>query len=164
MTPPMTTNTRMALPTVTLNRRPPSPSAPEAPEPDGSSGPYNLRREQLYRFIERYIGEHGIAPTIREMQAGVGYYSTSMVSYDLRHLFEKKRLIKTAPDGSARGFTLAVAVDSSKRVVQLEAVLTELREAIREAAFNGLTIKEARELQRELLAKIDGALVSEVRA
>lgn len=130
-----------------------------------------MRREQLYRFIERYIGEHGIAPTIREMQAGVGYYSTSMVSYDVRALIAEGKLIKTAPDGSARGFILATAVDTNKRmarlgqrVAQLEAVLADVREAIREAAFNGLTIKEARKLQSELLAKFDGALDGEVRA
>lgn len=140
-------------------------SAPEAPEPNGPSGPYNSRREQLYRFIERYIGEHGIAPTIREMQAGVGYVSTSMVAYDLRALFAAKRLIKTVKDGSARGFMLATTVDTNKRmarlgqrVAQLEAVLADVRTAIRESNFSGLSIREARALKAELLAKFDGAL------
>lgn len=122
------------------------------------------RREQLYRFIERYIGEHAIPPTIREMRDALNYSSVSMVSYDVRALIAEGKLIKTAPNGSARGFMLATVVNTSKRVAQLEAVLAELRTAIRESNFSGMSIREARALKAELLAKFDGALVSEVRA
>lgn len=92
------------------------------------------------------------------MQAGVGYYSTSMVSYDLRALLLAKRLVRTAKDGSARSFTLATTVDSGRRVAQLETTLADLRAAIRESNFIDLNVKEARALKAELLAKFDGAL------
>lgn len=41
--------------------------------------PPTARQSDLLRFIQRYTAEHGKAPTVREMVAGIGVHSTSRV-------------------------------------------------------------------------------------
>ncbi|MCS6774778.1 MAG: transcriptional repressor LexA [Anaerolineae bacterium] len=47
---------------------------------------------RILDFINRYVEERGMPPTIREIQQGAGLSSTSMVSYHLRAL-EKANLL-----------------------------------------------------------------------
>lgn len=42
----------------------------------------------LYEFLCRYIDRHGYAPTLREMQMGIGWESINSVSYRLTQLEE----------------------------------------------------------------------------
>jgi repressor LexA len=59
------------------------------------------KQVRLYNFIQRYEGEHGYAPSYREMQNQVGFSSTSVVNYNLAKL-ETLSLIERDPN-VARG-------------------------------------------------------------
>lgn len=59
-------------------------------------------RERILRFIIDYIQQHGYAPTIREIGAGVGLKSTSSVMTHLMKLFAEGKLETDAPEGSPR--------------------------------------------------------------
>lgn len=65
------------------------------------------RREAILTFIEKFIDEHGYPPTIREIGAGVGISSTSLVQRYLLAL-ERDGLIKRQP-AIARGIRLVGA-------------------------------------------------------
>lgn len=49
-------------------------------------------QQRILAYINQYMEEHGVPPTIREIQHGTGTSSTSMVSYHLKGL-ESKQLI-----------------------------------------------------------------------
>ena len=49
-------------------------------------------QQRILAFINHYMEENGVPPTIREIQSGTGTSSTSMVSYHLKGL-ESKQLI-----------------------------------------------------------------------
>jgi repressor LexA len=49
-------------------------------------------QQRILAFINHYMEENGVPPTIREIQSGTGTSSTSMVSYHLKGL-ESKHLI-----------------------------------------------------------------------
>jgi len=53
--------------------------------PDGLSE----KQQDIYRFLERFIGEHDYPPSIRDIQQGCGISSTSVVDYNLKRLEEK---------------------------------------------------------------------------
>lgn len=60
--------------------------------------------QALYEFIRRYIARHGYAPTLREMQTGVGWQSVTSVRHHLKQL-ERVGLIER-DYGAARGIRL----------------------------------------------------------
>lgn len=71
------------------------------PQPRKPSG---LTR--VYRFIVSYMtAHHGMAPTIREIQAGADISSTSMVTYYLRKLADQEKIVYVE-EGLARNFYL----------------------------------------------------------
>ena len=43
-------------------------------------------RARMRDFIAQYIARHGFAPSVREIQRGVGLHSTGAVHYQLRAL------------------------------------------------------------------------------
>ncbi len=53
-------------------------------------------QQRILAFIQDYIEAHGVPPTIREIQRGVGFSSTSIVSYHLRALERAQRLNRYA--------------------------------------------------------------------
>lgn len=58
----------------------------------------------LYAFLRRYLKRYGYAPTLREMQAGVGWASPNTVTYRLHQLEEVKLIERDY--GAARGIRL----------------------------------------------------------
>lgn len=62
------------------------------------------RPRAILGFILAFIRSHRYAPTIREMQDGLGVSSSSVIAYNLKHL-ETAGLITRAPD-TARGIVL----------------------------------------------------------
>ena len=59
-------------------------------------------RERIVSFIIDYISQHGYAPTVREIGAGVGLRSTSSVNAHMRRLFKDGKLETDAAEGSPR--------------------------------------------------------------
>lgn len=59
-------------------------------------------RERIVSFIIDYISQHGYAPTVREIGAGVGLRSTSSVNAHMRRLFADGKLETDAPEGTPR--------------------------------------------------------------
>ena len=53
--------------------------------------------EQVYDFIVDFRRQHQVSPTVREVAAGVGISSTSVVAYHLDKLLEDGRLQRTVP-------------------------------------------------------------------
>ncbi|MCS7051781.1 MAG: transcriptional repressor LexA [Thermomicrobium sp.] len=51
------------------------------------------RQQDILAFIRSFIDEHGYPPTVREIQAGLGISSTSVVDYNL-NVLEYLRLIR----------------------------------------------------------------------
>jgi hypothetical protein len=49
--------------------------------------------QALYEYLRRYVGRHGYAPTLREMQAGMGWSSVNVARHYLKQL-EKAGLIE----------------------------------------------------------------------
>ena len=62
------------------------------------------RTDQVLRFIERFVAEHGYGPTIREIMDGTDISSTSVASYNLHKLRREKRI--QFADGAARSIRL----------------------------------------------------------
>jgi len=62
------------------------------------------RQRRILQFLERFIGEHGYPPSIRQIQTALGLSSTSVVDYNL-DLLEKRGLIRRQPR-SSRSITL----------------------------------------------------------
>ena len=62
------------------------------------------RRQQILEFIQRFIGDSGIPPTVRDVQKACNISSTSVVDYNLR-ILERDRYLNRRPD-VARGIEL----------------------------------------------------------
>ncbi|MCS7087974.1 MAG: transcriptional repressor LexA [Thermoflexales bacterium] len=71
-------------------------------------------QQRILAFIHDYVETHGVPPTIREIQHGVGLSSTSMVSYHLRALERAQRLSRYAR--RSRGVVLREVHPSSEIV------------------------------------------------
>lgn len=62
------------------------------------------RQQQILDFIERFLDENGIPPTVRDIQRGCSISSTSVVDYNLR-LMERDGYLKRRSE-VARGIEL----------------------------------------------------------
>ncbi|WP_461834825.1 transcriptional repressor LexA [Desulfothermus sp.] len=62
------------------------------------------RQKQLLEFIEKFMSEHGMAPTIREIGEGIGVKSTGAV-YDILKRLEAKGYLQI-PKGTKRSIKL----------------------------------------------------------
>ncbi|MCX7623136.1 MAG: transcriptional repressor LexA [Thermomicrobium sp.] len=51
------------------------------------------RQQEILEFIRAFVDEHGFPPTVREIQAGLGISSTSVVDYNL-NVLEYLKLIR----------------------------------------------------------------------
>ena len=51
-----------------------------------------MKRQEIYFFIVDYIKEHGYAPTIREIGAGVNLKSTSSIHMHMTKMFTEGML------------------------------------------------------------------------
>lgn len=58
------------------------------------------KQEEILAFINQFSAEHGYAPSVREIAAGVGLRSTASVSYHLDRLRDQGML--TGPAGKKR--------------------------------------------------------------
>ena len=67
--------------------------------------PMTKRQKDAFEFIERYINERGIAPTIDEIAAAIGLRSKSGVSRIVSGLVERGALIRFP--NRARGIAVA---------------------------------------------------------
>jgi repressor LexA len=70
-------------------------------------------QQRILSFISRYMEEHDVPPTIREIQKGAGISSTSMVSYHLKAL-ERANLLNRY-ERRSRGVVLTQAHRISPR-------------------------------------------------
>ena len=59
-------------------------------------------RKHILEYIVSYITEHGYAPTVREIAAGVGLKSNSSVHRHLLRMFDEGMLETDAEAGSPR--------------------------------------------------------------
>lgn len=53
------------------------------------------RQQDILRFLYTFSQQHGYYPTIREIGDGVGIESTSVVSYNLKHLVKHGYLLNS---------------------------------------------------------------------
>ena len=60
----------------------------------------SARQEAILGFISGYRSEYPFAPTVRDIQEGLGVSSTSVVEYNL-NILERRGYIRTWP-GQAR--------------------------------------------------------------
>jgi len=51
-------------------------------------------RERVYQAIVTHIDQHGMSPTMRELQEAVGLPSTSMIQHHLKALAREGRIIR----------------------------------------------------------------------
>ena len=70
------------------------------------------RQKRVYRFIERFINQHGYAPSHEEIRQGLGMSTKSLVSHHLKTL-ERKGLIEREREIS-RGINIPGRVRSFK--------------------------------------------------
>lgn len=59
------------------------------------------KQKKILEFIRQFIGEHGLPPTIRDIQQACSISSTSVVDYNL-HILQREGYIRRIPD-VARG-------------------------------------------------------------
>lgn len=76
------------------------------------------RRKRIVNFIERYFATHFRAPTVREIRAGAGIDSISMVVFHMRALVKSKDVIDTGEHGESRRYVPAWLPDAVKREMQ----------------------------------------------
>ena len=76
------------------------------------------RQEQMLEFIGEFMDEHQFPPTVRDIQAGCGISSTSVVDYNLR-LLQRDGHLRRLPEVS-RGIELLGSHKRSRRdIVQI---------------------------------------------
>lgn len=63
------------------------PKMAAAPSQPNLAGYTNITRT-LYEYLRRYVENHGYAPTLREIQRGLGWGSVSSVRHHLKVLEE----------------------------------------------------------------------------
>lgn len=66
--------------------------------------------ESMYEFIRSYYEDHGISPTVREIQDALNISSTSVVAYRIKRLVEDGRLIKVHNRSAARNIIPTVSL------------------------------------------------------
>lgn len=64
------------------------------------------RNYAIFCYVKMYIMQHGYAPSIREICAGVGVKSTSSVQMHIRKLIELGKLETDAPIGTSRALRI----------------------------------------------------------
>jgi len=69
-----------------------------------SKRPMPARRRRILGFIQEFIGENGIPPTVRDVQKACDISSTSVVDYNLR-ILDRDGFLNRRPD-MARGIEL----------------------------------------------------------
>ena len=60
------------------------------------------QREDILRFIVKYMKEHGYSPSVREIGYAVGYKSTSSIKSQLDTMLALGMIETEAPRGTAR--------------------------------------------------------------
>lgn len=60
-----------------------------------SPRPLSKRQRQVYDFIRRYLAEHGVTPTYREIAEAFGWASLATVAEHLDHLEAKGYIVRT---------------------------------------------------------------------
>ena len=60
------------------------------------------KAEQILDYVNQFVQQNGYAPSVREIGAAVGLRSTASVSYHLRQLQEKGRLLVPGAKGRKR--------------------------------------------------------------
>lgn len=75
----------------------------------------STKQEQLLGFMREFRADHSYMPSVREMQVGCGFSSTSVVDYNLR-LLERDGYIRRSPDIS-RAIEL-VADETGPRLIE----------------------------------------------
>ena len=121
-------------------------------------------QQRILAYINAYMEEHGVPPTIREIQHGTGTSSTSMVSYHLKGL-ESKQLINRY-ERRSRGVlphtmnraTLrdVVSIPLVGRIVASEPAPTPEADALRDA-------ENSVQIARSLVGSEDGLYALEVK-
>lgn len=71
------------------------------------------RQRNILRFIDRYIGDNGFPPTIREVGEATDIDSTSVVNYNLNKLVDAGFIDRTA--AKSRGLRLLKPIPGSRR-------------------------------------------------
>lgn len=66
----------------------------------------SVRQQEVWRFIAIFIAREGMAPTVREIQAGMRMSSTSVVEYALSRLIDAGAI--TRRPGRSRSLTVRV--------------------------------------------------------
>lgn len=72
------------------------------------------RQQNILKFMERYMHEHGFPPTIREIGQATGIDSTSVVNYNLNKLVQAGFLSRA--EAKSRGLRLIRSLPGSKKM------------------------------------------------
>lgn len=56
--------------------------------------------DRVYEFVVAFRREHGLSPSVREIQAGVGLSSTSVTRHHIQALIDDGRLRQVWPGAS----------------------------------------------------------------
>jgi SOS-response transcriptional repressor LexA len=70
------------------------------------------KQQELLRYIETFIGEHGYSPSYREIMAGLNYTSVATVALHVNNLIKRGHLRKR--DHSARSLEVAAPTEEPK--------------------------------------------------
>lgn len=65
------------------------------------------REDNVYRFFVAYVKTNGISPSIRDICAGTGIPSTSLIKNYLDGLCQRGLLVRVGGVGTARSIRLA---------------------------------------------------------
>ena len=126
-----------------------APRAVDSAEPMAHTTP-GVTREKVYRFVRDRLLV-GRPPTVREVQAAMGFGSVESARKQLDLLVAEGRLVKDP--GRARGVRLPAAIegDRAQRVPLVGAVQAgDLRSAIQDP--DGFVIVESRHAEQDLFA------------
>jgi repressor LexA len=78
------------------------------------------RQQHIIKFIDRFLADRGYPPTIRDIQAGCGISSTSVVDYNL-NILEREGYIRRHADVS-RGIELLTRTTASGSMVAVPVI------------------------------------------
>ena len=79
---------------------------------DSSTVRPTKKQQELLKFIEAFIGEHGYSPSYREIMTGLNYTSVATVALHVNSLIKRGHLHKR--DRSARSLEVVAVQDQSK--------------------------------------------------
>ena len=80
------------------------------------------RQQNILKFMNRYVGDHGFPPTIREIGEATGIASTSVVNYNLNKLVDAGYLERS--DRVSRGLKLVGDIPGVKKKRVSSAITT----------------------------------------